>query len=136
MEQFNLKAYKKNPKRAVVARDGRKARIVCTDMAGPLKVLALVKDFNGVEMPVCCNENGHIDEDGEPTHYDIMFEKAATVEEAAREYAGNLIGKILAKFPTDAAGNYYLQKSGMKYLLARLFDEGVAWRGRQEESHK
>lgn len=131
-----MKAYKKNPKRAVVARDGRKARIVCTDMAGPLKVLALVKDFNGVEMPVCCNENGHIDEDGEPTPNDIMFEEAVTLEEAAREYAGNLIGKILAKFPTDAAGNYYLQKSGMKYLLARLFDEGVAWRGRQEKSHK
>ena len=31
MEQFNLQAYLKNPDRKIVTRDGRSARVVCTD---------------------------------------------------------------------------------------------------------
>ena len=32
MEKFNLEEYLKNPSRKVVTRDGRKVRIICTDM--------------------------------------------------------------------------------------------------------
>ena len=32
MEKFNLEEYLKNPSRKVVTRDGRNARIICTDM--------------------------------------------------------------------------------------------------------
>lgn len=34
MKQFNLEEYLKNPNRELVTRDGRKARIICTDRKG------------------------------------------------------------------------------------------------------
>lgn len=134
-----MTAYQKDPTRAVVTRDGRKVRILCTDMKDPVyPVVAIVADTGGYEKVLTYTPEGMyiaIGDDRE-AYNNLYFEEAATVEEAAREYAGKLIGKILKKFPTDAAGNYYLTKGGMKYLLARLFDEGVVWRDRREESHK
>lgn len=50
MEQFNLEKYLANPERKIVTRDGRDARIICTDRKsntsfdGP--ILALVDDIN------------------------------------------------------------------------------------------
>mgnify|MGYP000620548659 FL=1 len=46
MEQFNFEKYLKNPKQKIVTRDGRSARIVCTDRKSdednPKQVVALV----------------------------------------------------------------------------------------------
>ena len=43
MEQFNLEKYLANPSRKVVTRDGRKARIICTDAMGDYPLIALVE---------------------------------------------------------------------------------------------
>lgn len=43
MKQFNLKEYLENPSRKVVTRDGRNARIICTDQKGTLyKIVGLI----------------------------------------------------------------------------------------------
>ena len=45
MEQFGLEKYLKNPNRKVVTRDGRSARIICTNRLGDnYPVLALVNN--------------------------------------------------------------------------------------------
>ena len=45
MEQFSLEKYLKNPNRKVVTRDGRSARIICTNRLGDnYPVLALVNN--------------------------------------------------------------------------------------------
>lgn len=41
MKQFSLEEYLKNPDRKVVTRDGRPARIICTDKLGATPVVAL-----------------------------------------------------------------------------------------------
>ena len=43
MKQFNLEEYLQNPSRKIVTRDGRNARIICTDQKGTLyKIVGLI----------------------------------------------------------------------------------------------
>ena len=49
MEQFNLEKYLKNPSRRIMTRDGRKARILCTDAKGEYPIIALIESFYGNE---------------------------------------------------------------------------------------
>lgn len=47
MEQFSLLEYLKNPARPIVTRDGRAARVLCTDrISDTWPVVALIKDKN------------------------------------------------------------------------------------------
>ena len=43
MKQFSLEEYLANPWRKLVTRDGRKARIICTDAMGDYPLIALVE---------------------------------------------------------------------------------------------
>ena len=47
MEKFSLDEYLKNPSRKVVTKDGRKARIICTDAMGDYPLIALVEAHDG-----------------------------------------------------------------------------------------
>lgn len=42
MKQFSLSEYLKNPSRKVVTRDGRPARVICTDAKGDYPVVGLI----------------------------------------------------------------------------------------------
>ena len=44
MKEFNLQEYLANPSQKIMTRDGRKARILCTDMKNVQPVLALVTE--------------------------------------------------------------------------------------------
>ena len=46
MEQFSLEKYLANPSRKVVTRDGREARIICTDAMGDYPIVALIESFD------------------------------------------------------------------------------------------
>ena len=41
MKEFSLEEYIKNPNRKIVTRDGKEARIVCTDKKGRYPIIAL-----------------------------------------------------------------------------------------------
>ena len=56
MEQFNLEKYLKNPNRKIVTKNGRKARIICTDRNSVYPVVALVSE--GVEETFTYTKNG------------------------------------------------------------------------------
>ena len=47
MKQFNLEEYLANPSMKVVTRDGRKARIICTDAKNNYPIVALIETPNG-----------------------------------------------------------------------------------------
>lgn len=74
MRQFNLEEYVKNPARRIVTRDGRAARVLCTDrISDTWPVVALVRDEEG-EAVRTFHENGEcylIDESPDPC--DLFF---------------------------------------------------------------
>ena len=58
MKQFNLEEYLANPSKKVVTRDGRSARIICTDrVAKEYKLVALIMK-DDTECIVAYNTNG------------------------------------------------------------------------------
>ena len=59
MEQFSLEKYLANLSRKVVTRDGRNARIICTDMKSEnYPVVALIENGSGYEQIFTFSKNG------------------------------------------------------------------------------
>ena len=59
MKQFNLEEYLKNPSKKVVTRDGRSARIVCTDFNNP--IYRVIGEIKGAECPTSFTASGRQD---------------------------------------------------------------------------
>lgn len=72
MKQFNLEEYLKNPSRRVVTREGRSARIICTDAKGKHPIIALIDGKDGSEVISSFNGDGRA---VKCTHYqdDLFF---------------------------------------------------------------
>ena len=59
MEQFSLEKYLANPSRKVVTRDGRRVRVICTDMKSTTyPVVALIENGSGYEQLTTFSKNG------------------------------------------------------------------------------
>ena len=59
MEQFSLEKYLANPSRKVVTRDGRNARIICTDRRNlNYPIIALIETSPGEEMAYSRTKDG------------------------------------------------------------------------------
>ena len=73
MKQFNLEEYLQNPSRKVVTRDGKNARIICTDAMGQYLIIALVETPNhDGETAYSYTKDGHFDQFEEHS-YDLFF---------------------------------------------------------------
>lgn len=74
MEQFSLEKYLANPSRKVVTRDGREARIICTDRRDlNFPIIALIETIpGGGEVTYSYTENGTYYKTGS-TNYDLIF---------------------------------------------------------------
>ena len=72
LKQFNLEEYLKNPTKKVITRDGRNARIICTDAKGNFPIIALVEIHNGAETVIRLKENGRFYNDTENSS-DLFF---------------------------------------------------------------
>ena len=73
MEQFSLEEYLKDPSKEVVTRDGRKARIICTNAKSGYPVVALIaEEGSGREDTQTYTEDGasYI---GDQSSYDLFF---------------------------------------------------------------
>lgn len=73
MKQFSLKEYLKNPDRKVITRDGRPARIVCTDAKNGRPIIALILEKDGTEAVCSYNARGEYWRNNELTDTDLMF---------------------------------------------------------------
>ena len=59
MEQFSLEKYLANPSRKLVTRDGRRARVICTDMKSTTyPVVALIENGSDYEQLTTFSKNG------------------------------------------------------------------------------
>ena len=73
MKPFSLEEYLKNPSRKIVTRDGRNARIVCTDKKGFNPILALVTKHDSITEDIYLyTENGELSE-GNSTKSSLFF---------------------------------------------------------------
>ena len=72
MKQFNLQEYLKNPDRHIVTRDGKVAKIICTNAKGNFPIIALVETYNGNETVLRLKENGYFYNDTENSR-DLFF---------------------------------------------------------------
>ena len=59
MKPFNLEEYLKNPSLKIVTREGKDARIICTDAKGNFPIIALVETHNDTEVAIRLSEDGH-----------------------------------------------------------------------------
>ena len=73
MEQFSLEKYLANTSRKVVTRDGRRVRIICTDMNYKNHpIVVLIAHDNGTENVYTYTKDGKWD-NYESTTYDLFF---------------------------------------------------------------
>lgn len=99
MKQFNLEEYLKNPKRKIVTRDGRSARIICTDRNKDKienhPIIALIP-LNEREIAIYYTANGYyFSEMGPKDPMDLFFapEKHEGVMRENTIIAGPFISK-------------------------------------------
>ena len=72
MKQFNLEEYLKNHSRKVVTRDGRNARIICTDAKSEFPIIALI-DNGTIEHVHTFRKNGYFSVDDIDSSCDLFF---------------------------------------------------------------
>ena len=73
MKQFSLEEYLENPSTQVVTRDGRSARIICTDRNYKQPIIALIKEKDGTETIHTYNTQGGFWTNNEFSNMDLMF---------------------------------------------------------------
>lgn len=72
MKKFNLDKAKKGA--PICTRDGKNARIICTDAKGDYPVIALIEESNSnYEWPMAYCENGMHFKKGDKDVYDLMM---------------------------------------------------------------
>ena len=71
MKPFSLDEYIKNPNRKVVTRNGRSARIICTDAKGNYPIVALIEE-GGYDNALSYTKDGELYV-GETNDYDLFF---------------------------------------------------------------
>ena len=60
MKPFNLEEYLKNPSLKIVTREGKDARIICTDAKGKYPIVALIKSQNNEYPSVFTNKGKYV----------------------------------------------------------------------------
>lgn len=71
MKAFSLEEYIKNPNRKVVTRNGRSARIICTDAKGNYPIVVLIEE-GGYDNALSYTKDGKLYV-GETNDYDLFF---------------------------------------------------------------
>lgn len=75
MKEFNLTEYLKDPSKKVVTRDGKSARIICTDYKSDYPIIGLVSIAVNKEIAYNFKENGRFySTEVEESHLDLFFD--------------------------------------------------------------
>lgn len=112
MKQFSLEEYLKNPDRKVITRDGRPARIVCTDRKHERPIIALIKEKDGTEKTLYTyNTQGGFWTNNEHSDADLMFapiKKEGWVNIYASQIAGDRYPGY-SIFPNESAARFAVE---------------------------
>ena len=75
MKPFNLEEYLTNPSKKVVTREGKPARIICTDARGEYPVIALIEHYQEtLDVTFSFTKDGKWCTDGTNSNKDLFFE--------------------------------------------------------------
>ena len=122
MEQFSLEKYLTNPSRKVVTRDGRKARIVSTNMrCANYPIVALVERCDNTEEINTYTENGEF-EVSNLSKYDLFFAPEKH-EGWANIYKSNYDGYELSQVyqrKEDAENEKYINDSDVYITTIKI----------------
>ena len=96
MKAFSLEEYLKNPNRKVVTRNGRSARIICTDAKGNYPIVALIEE-GGYDNALSYTKDGKLYV-GETNDYDLFFapEKHEGWVNVYRDFDDVMCGSVFA----------------------------------------
>ena len=96
MKAFSLEEHIKNPNRKVVTRNGRSARIICTDAKGNYPIVALIEE-GGYDNALSYTKNGKLYV-GETNDYDLFFatEKHEGWVNVYRDFDDVMCGSVFA----------------------------------------
>ena len=96
MKAFSLEEHIKNPNRKVVTRNGRSARIICTDAKGNYPIVALIEE-GGYDNALSYRKNGKLYV-GETNDYDLFFapEKHEGWVNVYRDFDDMMCGRVFA----------------------------------------
>ena len=96
MKAFSLEEYLKNPKRKVVTRNGRSARIICTDAKGNYPIVVLIEE-GGYDNALSYTKDGKLYV-GETNDYDLFFatEKHEGWVNVYRDFDDVMCGSVFA----------------------------------------
>ena len=103
MKAFSLEEYIKNPNRKVVTRNGRSARIICTDAKGNYPIVVLIEE-GGYDNALSYTKDGKLYV-GETNDYDLFFapEKHEGWVNVYRDFDDVMCGSVFAT-EEDAKG--------------------------------
>ena len=96
MKAFSLEEYLKNPKRKVVTRNGRSARIICTNAKGNYPIVVLIEE-GGYDNALSYTKDGKLYV-GETNDYDLFFapEKHEGWVNVYRDFDDVMCGSVFA----------------------------------------
>ena len=96
MKAFSLEEYLKNPNRKVVTRNGRSARIICTDAKGNYPIVVLIEE-GGYDNALSYTKDGKLYV-GETNDYDLFFapEKHEGWVNVYRDFDDVMCGSVFA----------------------------------------
>ena len=96
MKAFSLEEYLKNQKRKVVTRNGRSARIICTDAKGNYPIVVLIEE-GGYDNALSYTKDGKLYV-GETNDYDLFFapEKHEGWVNVYRDFDDVMCGSVFA----------------------------------------
>ena len=123
MEQFSLEKYLTNPSRKVVTRDGRRARIICTDRRDlNFPIIALIETRpSGGEVTYSYTADGTYYKTGS-TNYDLIFAPEKH-EGWANIYKSNYDGYELSQVyqrKEDAENEKYINDSDVYITTIKI----------------
>lgn len=114
MRPFNLDEYLANPSKKVITKDGRPARIICTDKKGNYPIVALVERYDGAgEDDFSLTKDGRCYNNG--YSYKDLFFASVKHEGWATIYGNFLTGEI---FSTKEEAEEYVKRCGTKGFVA------------------
>lgn len=73
MKQFSLEEYLADPSKEIITRDGRKARIVCTNAKSGYPVVALIAEKGSGREDIQTYTEGGASYIGDQSSYDLFF---------------------------------------------------------------
>ena len=110
MKQFNLEEYIANPNKKVITREGKDARIICTDAKSEkYQVVALVTKKGGQEILATFDTSGKY-RSGYNSHLDLFFvskKREGWINIFKDDYVGVIIYET-----QDSAKEYGITQSG------------------------